>query len=91
MTTILTVKVIPNATKNKIDGWKEGVLRIRIAAVPDKGKANAALIAYLAEILEIPKSAIRILSGESSRIKRVLIEIEKVDITLFQIDEKKPK
>lgn len=74
MRTIIQVKVIPNASQNKIEGWKEDVLRVRIRAVPEKGKANEALIAFLAEELGLPKSAIQIISGQSARIKRVAIE-----------------
>ena len=72
--TIIQVKVIPNAAQNKIEGWREDVLRVRIRAVPEKGKANEALIAYLAENLDISKSSISLVSGQSARIKRVAIE-----------------
>ena len=73
-TTIIQVKVIPNAAQNKIEGWQENILRIRIRAVPEKGKANETLIAYLAEKLDISKSSISLISGQSARIKRVAIE-----------------
>lgn len=74
MATILSIKVTPNASQNKIEGWQEGILRIKIRSVPEKGKANAALIAYLADLFNIPKSAIKILSGATARIKRLEIE-----------------
>ena len=74
METIILVKVTPNASKCNVEGWQEGILRIRIRAVPEKGRANEALIAYLSEMLDVSKSALRIISGQSARIKRVSIE-----------------
>ena len=72
--TILVVKVNPNASKNSIEGWQGDVLRIRLQATPEKGKANEALIAFLSQVLGIQKSSIEILSGHASRIKRFKIE-----------------
>jgi uncharacterized protein (TIGR00251 family) len=72
-TSILAVKVIPNAPKNSLLGWEEDRLRVKIQAVPDQGKANAALIDYLASLLNIPKSNISLLSGKTSRLKRLAI------------------
>lgn len=71
--TILQVKVIPNASKNSIEGFHGDALKIKITAPPDKGKANQALIEYLSEQLDIPKSQIEILSGETSRMKKIKI------------------
>ncbi|MBS0626504.1 MAG: DUF167 domain-containing protein [Verrucomicrobia bacterium] len=72
--TLLTVKVIPNAPKNQIDGWQEGVLRVRIASVPEKGKANEELREFLADTLKISKSRVKLVFGQTSRIKRFEIE-----------------
>ena len=58
----LTVKVIPNSKKSAIVGWQDDVLKIRIAAPPDKGKANAELISFLAKVLHIAKSQIELIS-----------------------------
>ncbi len=71
---MLLVKVTPNASKNEIQGWEEGRLRIKIQEIPDRGKANAALITYLAKLLKIPKKNILLVSGETSRLKRLKIE-----------------
>lgn len=72
--TIIRVKVIPNAAQNKIEGWKEGILRVRIRAIAEKGKANEALIAYLAEKLHLSKSSLHLISGQTSRMKRIGID-----------------
>jgi len=73
---ILIVKIIPNASKNSLEGFQEGILKIKIQASPDKGKANEALVEFLAETLEVPKREIRILSGHTSRLKKIDIPPE---------------
>jgi len=65
----LMVKVIPNAGRNEITGFKEDVLQMRVAAPPDKGKANKELVDFLSEQLGIKKSAIAITRGLTSRNK----------------------
>ena len=67
----LAVRVQPGASRNEIAGEWEGALKIRLQAPPVDGKANEALIEFLARALNIPKSAVRILAGERSRTKRV--------------------
>lgn len=70
----LYLRVTPNAGLDRIDGFEtrdDGatVLRVRVKAVPDKGKANAAVIVLLAKSLGVPKSAITLLSGDTARQK----------------------
>ena len=74
----LRVRVTPNAGADRIEGAEirddgEAVLRVRVAAVPDKGKANAAVVALIAKALGLPKSAISVVAGETSRIKSLAI------------------
>ncbi len=70
----LTVKVTPNAGRNEITGFKEGVCQIKIGAPPDKGKANKELIDFLSDKLGVRKSDITIVKGQTSRNKVVIIE-----------------
>jgi uncharacterized protein len=70
----LALKVTPNAGRNEIVGFKEGVLHVKIGAPPDKGKANKELIDFLAETLAIRKSSIRIIKGETSHNKLLAID-----------------
>jgi uncharacterized protein (TIGR00251 family) len=75
----LAVKVSPKASSDRIQGWAENeegerVLKIAVTAPPEDGKANKAVIALLAKRLKLPKSAIEIASGESSRRKTLLID-----------------
>lgn len=50
------------------------MLRVRVTAVPDKGKANTAVIGLLAKALGVPKSAVTLVSGDTARLKTVAIE-----------------
>jgi uncharacterized protein (TIGR00251 family) len=75
---ILHLRVTPNAGRDTIEGVEtrdDGavVLRVRVKAVPDKGKANAAVVALLARSLGVAKSAIALTSGETSRFKTLTI------------------
>ena len=71
---MLRVKVTPRSPKTEMAGaLADGTLKIKIAAPPEKGKANEALIAFLAGHFRVPRASIRIVSGESTT--RKLIEI----------------
>ena len=68
---IVTVKATPRASKSEIAGADPEWLRVRIQAPPVDGKANAALAALFAETFGIPKRSVEILTGGTSRLKRV--------------------
>jgi uncharacterized protein (TIGR00251 family) len=70
---ILLVRVQPRASKNEIAGTHDGALKIRLQAPAVEDRANLALCEFLAGVLKTPKAAVRILSGERSRVKRVEI------------------
>ena len=70
---ILTLHVQPGAKRTGFAGLHGGAVKLRLAAPPVDGKANAALCAFLAEICGAPKSDVQLLSGETSRAKRVRI------------------
>jgi uncharacterized protein YggU (UPF0235/DUF167 family) len=57
----------------------DGALRIRLAAAPVDGAANAALLRFLADALDVPRSRLTIVSGEASRRKRIVLEDLPVD------------
>jgi len=65
--------VHPNAARNELVGFSEGVLRVKVAAPPVKGKANKELIAFLAQKLGLSKGDLTILKGHSSRNKLISI------------------
>ena len=70
----LRIKVIPKSSRNEVAGYMaDGTLKVKIAAVPEKGKANTALCRFLAEHFGVPARDVEILSGETSSHKRVRI------------------
>jgi uncharacterized protein (TIGR00251 family) len=71
---LLDIKVSPGASKNEILDVREGRLRVKIAAAPEDGKANAALVSFLAETLGLAKKEISIIRGEKSRLKTAAIK-----------------
>jgi len=71
--TVLTLRLIPRASKNAIQSEHGDTLKIRLCAPPVDGAANAALIEFLSDTLSLPRARIRLLSGHTSRTKRVLL------------------
>ncbi len=67
------VRVQPRASRDEIVGALDGALKIRLCTPAVENRANEALVALLADLLKRPKSAVRILSGEHGRNKRVEI------------------
>jgi len=81
----LRLRVTPNASLDRIDGPEtlaDGttVLRLRVRAVPENGKANAAVILLLAKALGLPRSAVTLVAGETARLKTVLVEGDPDDL-----------
>lgn len=70
---VLTLHIQPGAKKTEIAGLHGDALKIRLAAPPVDGKANAALIDFVATCLGLPKSAVELRSGLSSRRKIVAV------------------
>ncbi len=70
----LKVRVQPKASRNQIDGFEDGTLRLRVTAPPVDGKANAGVIALMAKTLGVSKSRLEIVRGHGSRDKVISIE-----------------
>ena len=70
----ITVKVIPRSSKTELVGYlADGTWKVKVAAVPEKGKANKELCAFLAEHFGVPQSHVSILSGQTAHVKRIQI------------------
>lgn len=83
---ILEVKITPNASKNEILRWEENRLVIKIQGIPEKGTVNKNLVDFLAKALGIAKSQIEIVSGRTSRLKKLNIQgISREQITELKI------
>ncbi len=72
---LIDVRVQPKSAQNAIVGEHDGALKIKLNAPPVEGKANKALVQFLAKWLRCPKSSLEIVSGQTSRSKRLLVHI----------------
>ena len=70
---VVSVKVQPNASRDRVVGEHGDQLKIAVTVAPEKGKANKVVIKVLSRLLDVKSSDIEILSGETSREKKVLI------------------
>ncbi len=68
-----TVRVIPRSSRSEIVGEHDGALKVKLSAPPVEGAANAELIKLFAKKLGVPKSAITIVGGETSKTKRLQV------------------
>jgi uncharacterized protein (TIGR00251 family) len=71
---VLRVRVSPGASKNDVQDVREGELRLRVAAAPEKGRANRELTSYVARLLGVPRSTVVLVAGASSRHKRLALD-----------------
>lgn len=79
----LAVRVTPRASRDEIaEVLSDGTIRIRLTAPPVEGKANKALIKFLAKVLDVPPSRIEIVAGEGGRDK--LVSIVDMDVETAQ-------
>jgi uncharacterized protein (TIGR00251 family) len=87
-TAVFAVRIQPRASGDEVTGEMAGALKIRLRAPTVEGRANEALIEFLSQLLKTPKSAVRILSGEHSRLKRVEIRgVRKIQIEQLLLHE----
>ena len=85
------VKVLVRASRSAIDGWQAETLKVRLQAPPVDGRANAALIALLAEALHVGKGQVEIVGGQTARTKRVRVyglTVDQVKTRLNCADDK---
>lgn len=87
----MRVRINPNSSSCAVNGIMEAaegskMLKISIRAVPEKGKANKELIEFVAQKLKLPKSSLEIVSGETDRVKRILIRGKSKDISERLLD-----
>ncbi|MEN8127705.1 MAG: DUF167 domain-containing protein [Planctomycetota bacterium] len=71
---IITVKIIPGSSRTDSAGMHGQMYKFKIAAPPEKGKANKMLVAFLAGELGIKKTAVQIKSGQTSPVKQILLQ-----------------
>lgn len=69
-----TVRLTPRGGADRIEGVVDGVLRVRVAAAPVEGAANAALVRLLAGELDVPRTDVRLAAGATGRLKRIVVD-----------------
>jgi uncharacterized protein len=74
MTALLRLKITPTAPANAVLGESDGVIRLKLQASAVEGKANAALVAFLAKTLQVAKAAVSLKGGRRSRLKQVEVQ-----------------
>jgi uncharacterized protein (TIGR00251 family) len=82
---LLTVRVIPRSPRTRVDGRRGDAILIRLCAPPVDGAANDALVAFLSEVLDVPRRSIEIVSGQTSRDKRVRVERIDADAAIARL------
>ena len=85
--TILPVRAQAGARRSGVKGIHGGALQVMVTQAPEKGKANKAIIAVLAESLGLRKSQIELLTGETSSQKRFLVREISLDVFAARIAE----
>jgi uncharacterized protein len=70
---VFSVKVVPRSSRTAIAGVLGGMLKVKLAAAPEKGRANQSLIEFLADEIGVKKNAIKITSGQTSPVKTIQI------------------
>jgi uncharacterized protein YggU (UPF0235/DUF167 family) len=75
----LHVRLTPKSTVERIDGWDKdeqgrAFLKVRVRAAPIEGRANVALLAFLSKALDLPKSKLSLISGDTARLKAIDID-----------------
>ena len=76
---VLAVRLTPRGGRDAVDGWAldgdgRPYLKVRVASPPVDGAANAALVVFLAKTLKIPRSAVRLVAGDTARVKRLELD-----------------
>ena len=70
----ISLRAYPNASRDEVIGFTDGVLHVKIAAPPVRGKANERLIAFFSQLLGISKGSVSIIKGHTSRNKLIAID-----------------
>ncbi len=70
---VFVAKIVPGGSRTGLCGLLNGMLKIKISAAPEKGKANQALVGFLAKKLGVKKKAVSIISGQTNPVKQVQV------------------
>lgn len=82
----IDVRVIPRASKTTLAGVRDGRLLVRLSAPPVDGAANDALVEFFSKLFACPRRAVRIVSGDKNRSKRVAIDGLSIDTARARVN-----
>jgi len=68
---VFEAKIVPGSSRTVVSGLLDGMLKIKVAAAPEKGKANKCMCEFLAEQLSVKKRSVKIVSGQSNPVKSI--------------------
>jgi hypothetical protein len=79
------VRVTPKGGRDAVEGWTRDeagrpLLKVRVSVAAEDGAANAAVLALLAKALKRPKSALRLVAGQTARVKRIEAEVSQAEL-----------
>ncbi len=86
LTTQLQLKIIPNSSRSMIVGWMDHLLKIKVTAQPEKGKANKEVVTLVAKCLGLPKKDVSIVAGKTSQLKTIQINNMKHDEVIAKLN-----
>ena len=71
---LINIRIVPNSSKTSVTKEDNGIIKVKVTAQPIENKANIALIEYLSKLLKLPKSSIKIVKGDTSKDKTLLLK-----------------
>jgi len=83
---VFVAKIAPGSSKTAVCGLLDGMVKIKISAAPEKGKANRRLLEFLAKKFGVKKNAVSIISGQTSPVKHVEVLGISADVLLQKLD-----
>lgn len=83
----VAIKAIPNAPRNEVVGWLGDAVKVKVHAPPVEGRANETLCAFLADTFGLPRRAVTVLRGDTSRQKLVRIEGLSLEAVKAKLDQ----
>jgi hypothetical protein len=70
---VFAARIVPGSSRTAVCGLFDGMLKIKVSAPPEKGKANQCLLEFLAKQLGVKKNAVHLVSGQTNRVKRLQV------------------
>lgn len=83
---IFTVKVVPGSSRTATAGLLDDMMKIKVAAAPEKGKANQCLTEYLAKLMGVKKKAVEVIAGKTCPIKQLRVSGVSIQQVLESLD-----